>query len=134
MRERKVSRFWCDHCNKSGGSRFHMIRHEKHCTKNPDRACRMCDQLGECVTPVPVMHDAMRAKGMTGLREASNGCPACMLTAVRLFPMVYPRPWPEKMSAEEEAAYQMQTDATALDYKAECSRFWEELPRDDHGY
>jgi len=134
MRERTVRRYYCDHCKKAGGSRFHMESHEKHCTKNPDRSCRMCDQLGECVTPVPVMHDAMRANGMAGLREASNRCPACMLTAVRLFPMVYPEPWPAKMTDAEESAYLMQSDATALDYKAECARFWNDLPRDDPGY
>jgi hypothetical protein len=38
----KKNVYYCDHCKKrtlSGGS---MKTHEKHCTNNPDRQCRLC--------------------------------------------------------------------------------------------
>lgn len=34
--------YYCDHCNKRGLSKGAMNTHEKHCTANPDRECRMC--------------------------------------------------------------------------------------------
>lgn len=35
--------YYCEFCNKSGRGKWQMERHEKHCTVNPDRACRMCE-------------------------------------------------------------------------------------------
>lgn len=43
MKTKKVNRYYCDFCKKSGGSSYHMKEHEKHCTMNPDRQCRMCE-------------------------------------------------------------------------------------------
>lgn len=34
--------YYCDFCKKKGLSRFHMEKHEKHCTGNPDRECGIC--------------------------------------------------------------------------------------------
>ncbi len=42
MKTRKMNRYYCDFCKKSGGSKYWMEKHEKHCTANPDRECRMC--------------------------------------------------------------------------------------------
>jgi hypothetical protein len=42
MRVKKVNRYWCDFCNKAGLSAGAMAKHEKHCTMNPDRSCRVC--------------------------------------------------------------------------------------------
>jgi hypothetical protein len=33
-----------DHCNKRSLSASSMSKHEKHCTKNPDRECRLCHE------------------------------------------------------------------------------------------
>lgn len=45
MRMKLVKRYWCDHCNKAGLSSRSMITHEKHCTLNPNRSCRVCNLL-----------------------------------------------------------------------------------------
>lgn len=45
MRTKLVKRHWCDHCNKAGLQAHTMARHEKHCTLNPERACRVCGLL-----------------------------------------------------------------------------------------
>lgn len=42
MRTKKVNRYWCDHCNKAGLQAGAMRKHEKHCTMNPARSCRVC--------------------------------------------------------------------------------------------
>jgi hypothetical protein len=83
-----------------------MATHEKHCTMNPNRACRVCGILGGPVKPDP---DGLRAlvallpdggeppgfgdelndyvaraqAAIPKLREAANDCPACMLAALR---------------------------------------------------
>lgn len=111
MRSKKVMRYWCDHCNKAGLRAHAMAKHERHCTKNPARACRTCtlinggngpdsDELRALVAmlPTPVAQDwdsignpspqfekFMRevAEVAPRLREAAGGCPACMLAAIR---------------------------------------------------
>lgn len=44
--EKKV--YYCGFCKKHGLSRVHMEEHEKHCTLNIERQCRMpwCDMVG----------------------------------------------------------------------------------------
>lgn len=39
-------RYYCDYCNKGNGSASAMKRHESGCTKNPERACKMCETVG----------------------------------------------------------------------------------------
>ena len=111
MRTKKVNRYWCDHCNKAGLSKSAMERHEKHCTLNPSRSCRVCDlQGGSHGLPVSALvallpdskpyqasistintddwkihktlSDAVKA-AMPALREAVFQCPACIMAALR---------------------------------------------------
>lgn len=42
MITKKVNRYYCEYCKKAGCNKFYMERHEKHCTANPNRECRMC--------------------------------------------------------------------------------------------
>ena len=34
--------YYCEYCKRHGLSSYYMKRHEKYCTLNPGRACRMC--------------------------------------------------------------------------------------------
>lgn len=43
MKTVKKDVHYCEFCNKRSLSKGHMNTHEKHCTANPDRRCRMCD-------------------------------------------------------------------------------------------
>jgi hypothetical protein len=110
MKKKQVWRYWCDFCGKAGLSSGHMKNHELHCTKNPNRSCRMCaimefdskplSELVEIMKPaVDGWEDSRWAfEGKTyneekmkdilpecikKLREAADGCPACILSAIR---------------------------------------------------
>jgi hypothetical protein len=48
MKTKKVNRYYCDFCNRGGCSAAHMKKHERHCTANPERECRVC---GNAVRP-----------------------------------------------------------------------------------
>lgn len=52
MKTKRVLKYYCDYCKKSGGSKYHLAKHESHCTLNPKRDCGMCKVMGE--TPQPI--------------------------------------------------------------------------------
>ena len=73
-----------------------MEKHEKHCTANPKRSCRMCvsangsngHDLQDLLAALE--NDVAEYKcgsgelcGVKHLREAAEYCPACMLAAIR---------------------------------------------------
>ena len=43
MREKTVKRYYCDHCSKGGFRKPDMVQHELTCTRNPKRACWLCE-------------------------------------------------------------------------------------------
>ena len=49
------NRYYRDFCKKSGGSAYHMRRHESACTANPNRQCGMCDGGGYDAADLPVL-------------------------------------------------------------------------------
>lgn len=121
MKTKRVNRYYCDYCKKSGCNRWHIEQHEKHCTANPNRICRMCDELEVNQRPIAQLTallpdippgeidweeiDVMMADALQKLRDAANGCPACMLAAIR-----------QKGIAE----------IAGFDYKRESQEIWQE--------
>jgi len=105
VRIKKVNRYWCDFCNRGMLSAGGMRNHEKHCTKNPDRACKVCSLIGgytatmnELIAILPSSaayhadysnNDLYRKlyveteEAMPKLREATDNCPACIMAALR---------------------------------------------------
>lgn len=112
MKTKLVKRYWCDHCNKAGLQAGGMRRHEQHCTMNPARSCRVCSLKQVCgddggaplADLMNLLPDYMDAEWdhLTGretnryqafldnleiamhcLRGASDGCPACIMAALR---------------------------------------------------
>ncbi|ACG60324.1 hypothetical protein phiPLPE_02 [Iodobacter phage PhiPLPE] len=109
MRERKLTAYYCDYCNKRGLSKFYMTRHEKHCTLSPERSCRLCDAHNadlikdamELLPGIPDVnqdewHEKLIIDGgsvtklendieaaMPAMYRAVDYCPACMLAAMR---------------------------------------------------
>jgi len=78
MKTKKVNRYYCDFCNKSGCNSGHIKAHEKKCCKNPFRICEMCD------TPhrdYPDLVKRFEAGGgdTDALADWVDGCPWCML-------------------------------------------------------
>jgi hypothetical protein len=85
-----------------------MAAHEKHCTKNPERICRMCRD--DMVTqPTPVLREALEHGGLDEVRKIAEGCPACMLAAIHASRVGVAREFWEYHD---------------WDFKAECERYW----------
>jgi len=110
MRTKRVNRYYCDFCKKSGCSKGHMATHEAHCTMNPNRKCRLCAEVfnpspealaalvattKEALSAVAVrvtgdnfgdwVHldsEALR-KVVDDVRDATETCPACTLAVLR---------------------------------------------------
>lgn len=85
MREKTVKRYFCEYCRRSGGSKFHMAKHERGCTNNPARICTMHEFIGggEDDTPVSENVAFLTASGFTALRAKVENCPACLLATLR---------------------------------------------------
>ena len=126
MRTKKVNRYYCDYCKKSGCAAGHMKRHEERCTKNPNRMCGVCamrelpqpsmaelldtlpepvttdDEYGFCATGVPGLEEAMKV-----LYDKTEGCPACTMAALRQKGIPIPM--------------------TKFDFKSEMAQVWSEF-------
>lgn len=94
----------CDFCGKRNWSPSHMTKHEKACTMNPNRICRMCDVDGnlpqpsrealvEAISVAKVIkhideyghvhcHIENQKEALSRLKDITT-CPACILTAIR---------------------------------------------------
>jgi hypothetical protein len=97
VRSQTKTVYYCGHCRKHGLSRHAMEKHEQHCTLNPERVCRWV--LYDYYSPraeEKQTHTMPRAlprwlqilapvtdEVIEKLREHTDGCPACMLAAIR---------------------------------------------------
>lgn len=110
MREKKLTAYYCDHCNKRLLSKFYMARHEKHCTLNPERSCRLCsahnaDLIKDAMALLPEIPELNKdmsfeqfmcesssvikleddiKTAMPAMYQTVDCCPACMLSAMRI--------------------------------------------------
>lgn len=79
--------YWCEWCRKSGRSPGAMAKHQNHCTANPRRECGVCDAVGigrgQPVAAAVEVLGKGTAVELDALREFCDGCPACMLAAIR---------------------------------------------------
>lgn len=93
MKKRKVWRYSCDFCGKSNCSASSIASHEKGCTLNPNRVCRVCPKLekdeslplADLVALVDSIteREPKEKEAIAELRKAAGNCPACMLAAIR---------------------------------------------------
>lgn len=91
MKTKRVNRYYCEFCKKSGCSAGHMRKHERACTMNPGRVCGVCKMLGATQGPLGDLRNLLPAFGagnlmneaLPQLRKAANNCPACMFAALR---------------------------------------------------
>lgn len=128
MTKKQVWRYFCDHCKKGGLSAGHMKNHEKHCTANPERICRMHKYFEEPQVPMSDMLTALRVRpiemAMNRLRHITNDCPMCILSAIRQSGI-------GKWDGDPES----QSPDTGFDFKKELTAHWETINElaDDHG-
>ena len=102
MTRKQVWRYKCDFCGKHSLSASGMNLHEKHCTMNPNRECRMhkhCDAAPKPLSDLiaifnqcPRIENANMEPGSVmqfhvedvgPLIDAADGCPACIFAAIR---------------------------------------------------
>lgn len=102
-----------------------MKRHERGCTLNPDRECGFCQEAELCQEPMADLISALGkgdTEGMDKVRTLAEGCPACMLAAIRQVALL-------SYGVEDKwGAVTLPCDA-AMDFsfKKERERFWNEL-------
>lgn len=96
MEVRKINVYYCDFCGAHRLSKRGIEFHEKHCTKNANRECRLCfdydsqpdyHELVAEVRETPhesLMHSDTRDAMWDYLKAACNDCPGCIMTVLRL--------------------------------------------------
>lgn len=117
VKQKKV--YYCDFCGKH--SLKNLSRHEKHCTLNPNRQCKLCGRasiseiipkykietqkewftdhnsvLGETVVKIEKIAEAK----LEQLKNEVEGCPNCILTVIRCNKYQ----WPIKMNFNYQEA------------------------------
>lgn len=130
MTRRQVWQYWCGFCGKHNLSAASIASHEKHCTKNPDRICRMCIASGGEQLPISELSKcidiSLPDEGLDRLRGRATGqCPACILATLLQcgahrpgYTLMYP-------SVVRVMCLNMQAEIP-FDFKAECKSWWDE--------
>lgn len=57
-----------------------MLRHERGCTLNPARSCGVCKNTEP---DIKALSNIALSGDIARLSDAADGCPACMLAAIR---------------------------------------------------
>ena len=97
MRREQRWRYYCDHCGKAGGHAGHMRKHERGCTLNPERVCGIHSFQSDEHQPTMEALRAALVEDLAApppdyantpwpipkLRNVADGCPACILAALR---------------------------------------------------
>lgn len=84
MKSKRVLRYYCDFCRKSGCNKSCMEKHEVHCIRNPNRKCGMCDLAGLSQQSFSVLNAVWGKEGLDAMKDAANHCPACILSTIVL--------------------------------------------------
>jgi len=89
--------YYCEYCGKHRLSKTAMVKHELHCTMNPDRVCRMCeftklralvDKYSNRFIMVPGEYGGEQAEWIgnpvtLAQIEDDTECPTCTLAIIR---------------------------------------------------
>jgi hypothetical protein len=107
MKTIKKNVYYCDFCKKKGLSAGAMAKHEKHCTGNVNRKCRMCDSqglIGEIIEDLKTRFKIVQTKPssldiiypteevqwigkeitLDEISDRVDDCPNCILAILRL--------------------------------------------------
>jgi hypothetical protein len=138
MTRKKVWRFYCEFCKKSGCSGGHIKDHEESCTNNPNRVCGFHghpDWADGPQRPIAELIVAARsgetwADGMKALRDAADNCPACILAALKQSGVwkdcmdEYAEEWEERGGWQEGTLPRPRDAVLSFNYQAEAKDFW----------
>ena len=122
MTKKQIWQYRCDFCGKRNLSSGHMKSHEKYCTMNPQRECRLHKYCDGAQQPIAELISALCSpmngclhdweKGMEALRKISSECPMCMLAAIRQCG--------ENFADKETGEFQ----GPIFNFKEELAEFW----------
>lgn len=97
----KKNVYYCDHCKKRLLAAFAMNKHEKHCTNNPNRECRLCEigpNIGEIVKEINSSYEIVDSADiftktevkwlkepitMNWILDQVDDCPLCAFSVLR---------------------------------------------------
>lgn len=86
MIKKKVWRYYCEFCGKSGQNPSCIRRHEASCCRNPGRVCFLHDDAGIEQPALQSLIDGLKPltfdDGLRWLESEADCCPACMLAAI----------------------------------------------------
>jgi hypothetical protein len=88
MKQKRVLRYYCDHCKKSGCNKAAIRDHEAKCFHNPNRHCPICEAqwpLDGLIAPMAALVDIDEKNEETliqAISDAVDGCPACICAAL----------------------------------------------------
>lgn len=98
MRERILTAYYCDHCDRRLLTKRAMAKHEIHCALSPQRICGLCetntqDGIKAAIDMLPEIPEPDRECScntlikeieeiMPGMLDRLEHCPSCMLAAM----------------------------------------------------
>lgn len=130
MTKRQVWQYWCSFCGKHNLSAASIAKHEKHCTANPARVCRMCKASGGEQLPIAELIaciDLRKAdQGLSDLTDASGNCPACILATLRQCEASMPGYTLMRGSSYAFGAVDDESLGPTFDFKAACKSWLDE--------
>lgn len=90
MKARRVWRYTCDFCRKSGMRKDAIAAHEARCFCNPARKCTMCEDMQEPLAELMALFEGAEQETVQTfvdkVETAAHGCPACTVAAIRQTP------------------------------------------------
>ena len=130
MTRKKVWRYYCEFCKRSGCSGGHIRNHEASCTANPLRECRFHSVMRIDQPTMPALIAALQScgndfgAGLKALREVADNCPACILAAIRQ----------TGLNAKlDELWGRGEYSEFTFQFKDEVADFWQHHPRPSEG-
>jgi len=138
MKTKVKNVYYCDYCKKKNLCASAISLHEKYCTSNPNRECRMCGLKPDYIKiaekfknrykiiEVDVMNDFTSQQvewmgeplTLDEIRESVDYCPACVLTVMKL------------AGLNDYIFY----DTLWFNYKKETEEWWKEKNEEDNPY
>lgn len=118
MRKVKRWRYYCDHCKKSGASGAALAKHERGCTRNPERKCGMCERAKLTQKSTAELLAALCDGGVPAVLQLASTCPACVVAAIHAY-----RAEIEPISAGDTYF--------EFEYAKAANSFWEDVNRRD---
>lgn len=120
--KKKKWRYYCEFCKKSGASGGWIAKHERGCTRNPDRICGMCDKAGCEQHTIQELLAVLEEGGAVKTLAFAAGCPACVVAAIHAHRKTEP------LRYEHDTG---DSNFIDFDYASAAKAFWDDLNRRD---